>query len=51
MLIRGIGEFLSDDVSAITRKQRGYRPLGLCIRALHVFQVIVLITVGLVVGI
>ena len=49
MLSGSIGEFLSEDVRAITRKVRGYRPLCFCIRALDIFQVIVLIAVGLVV--
>ena len=50
MLIGGIDEFLSQNACAIARKQRCYRPLRLGVRALHVFQVVVAIAVGAVVG-
>ena len=50
MLIGGIGEFLSDEVRAIACKKRGYRLLCFCFRTFEVFQVVVLVAVGTVVG-
>ena len=49
MLGGGVGEFLSNDVRAIACKEGSYRPLGLRVRALDVFQVSRLVAVGLVV--
>ena len=50
MLIGGVGELLSQNACAIARKQRRYRRLRLCVRALDVLQVVVAIAVGTVVG-
>ena len=50
MVRGGIGKFLSDDVGTIARKERGDRRLELCVGVLDVFQVVVLVAVGAVVG-
>ena len=50
MLTGSIGEFLPQNVRAIACKQWCYRPLRLGVRALHIFQVVVAIAVGAVVG-
>ena len=49
MLCRVIGEFLTDDTGAIASEIgcNGFLCLG--IRAFHIFQVIVLVTVGTIV--
>ena len=50
MLIGGIGEFLSEGVGTIARKQRGYGCLRFCVGALDVFKVVVAIAVSPIVA-
>ena len=50
MLMGGVGEPLADDVGAIAGEQGGYGRLCLSVGALNVLLIVVLVTVGTVVG-